>query len=263
MQITTFGQTIGQISETISHAAFSPSGTTIIYDSQSTSGNLLVLAGADGTNPQVLLTAAAQTGGTQPSGTLALPRAPEFSADGSTIVFVYNPAGTDQIYTMSATGTNVTPLTTSISGTNVDNPAYTKGGNIRFITTNSSGVLQYNLITTSGSAIMTTTTFSPSVAGRSNYSPDGTKIVYTAAANSKSDVFLMNSDGSNPTQLTKLGAATIGKVRFSNDNAKVIFDVAMTSTSMRTLYQVNVDGTGLQPISVASSNSNNYFQDAH
>lgn len=258
LQISTFGQVPGQISETITHANFSPDGKTIIYDSQSGSGYLLVLAGANGTNPQVILTGAALA-----NGTVSFPRAPSFSADGTKIVFVYNQTGSDQIYTIKPDGTGITQLTKNFTGTAVDNPAYTKAGNIRFTSTGKSGALQYNLMNADGSNLTSTSTFSPAVAGRYVYSPDGTKIVYTAQASGKSDVFLINADGSNATQLTKLAAATIGKVRFSADSAKVIFDVAQTSSSIRTLYSINVDGTGLQALTVATSAANNYLQDAH
>lgn len=257
LQISTFGQVLGQVSETITHANFSPDGKTVIYGSQSASGNLLVLAGVDGTNPQILLTAAALA-----NGTVSLPRAPSFSADGTRIVFVYNQSGSDQIYTIRTDGSGITQLTKNFTGTAVDNPAYTKAGNIRFTSTGKNGALQYNLMNPDGSNLTSTSTYSPAVAGRYNYSPDGTKIVYTAQANGKSDVFLINADGSNPTQLTKLAAATIGKVRFSADNTRVIFDVAQIATSTRTLCTINVDGTGLQVLPIATSTANNYLQDA-
>lgn len=230
-EISTYGgASTGLGTETIKHAEFSPDGTQVVYESRSPSGNAIVVANSDGTSPTVIFTATALS-----SGTLGLCRAPSFSTDGKTIVFIYNITGTDQIYTVNVDGTSPTQLTTTLtSSSTIDNPFYTKAGNIRFVSTKS-GVTTYNLMGPDGSNLTTTTTFGPSVTSWRNYSPDGTKIAYVAQSSGKYEVFLMNSDGSNATQLTKLSAYAIGSVRFSADSAKVIFDVATSSTALHQL----------------------------
>ena len=251
------GGVSGQTGETIGHAAFSPDGKSLVFDDQSTNGNLLVLALTDGTSVTALL-----TGGSSTTGTLQLPHAPSFSPDGTKIIFLYNQTGSDQIFTIKPDATALTQLTTTLSGT-IDNPAYTKAGNIRFISRTSSGTIQYNLMNADGSGLTTTSTFSPAVAPWYTYSPDGTKIVFTAQASTGTDVFTMNADGSNTTQITKLGAKAMGSPRFSADSTKILFDASTGATPLRTLYSINLDGTGLQAVSVATGNTvNNYLQDA-
>ena len=259
-EISTYGgASTGLGTETIKHAEFSPDGTQVVYDSRSPSGNGIVVANSDGTSPTVIFSATAL-----PSGTLGLCRSPSFSTDGKTIVFIYNITGTDQIYTVNVDGTSPTQLTTTLtSSSTIDNPFYTKAGNIRFISTKNS-VITYNLMGSDGSNLTTTTTFGPSVTSWRNYSPDGTKIAYVAQASGKYEVFIMNSDGSDVTQLTKLSAYAINNVRFSADSTKVIFDVATTSTAVHQLDQINIDGTSLVTLTVTTGTTvNNYLADTH
>ena len=115
--------------ETITHAAFSPDGKSLVFDDQSTNGNLLLLAQTNGSAVTV------STGGRLlVHGNAAIfPRVPSFSPDGTKIIFLYNQTGSDQIYTIKPDGTGQTQITTTLSGA-IDNPAFTKAGNIRFIT---------------------------------------------------------------------------------------------------------------------------------
>lgn len=249
--------TISQTGETVSHAAFSPDGKSIVFDDQSSNGNLLVLALTDGSSVTALL-----AGGSSSTGILQLPHAPSFSPDGTKIIFLYNQTGSDQIFTIKPDGTALTQLTTNLSGAS-DNPAYTKAGNIRFISRGTGGTIQYSLMNPDGTGLTTTSTFSPAVAPWYTYSPDGTKIVFTAQASGRTDVFTMNADGSNATQITKLSATAMGSPRFSADNTKIIFDASTSATPTRTLYTINVDGTGLIAVPVATGTGvNNYLEDA-
>ena len=251
------GGTGSQTGETITHAAFSPDTKSLVFDDQSSNGNLLVLAQSNGSTVTVLL-----VGGSSSTGALQFPHVPSFSPDGTKIIFLYNQTGSDQIFTIKPDGTAQTQITTTLTGA-IDNPAFTKAGNIRFITRGTGGTLKYNLMNPDGSGLTTTSTFSPAVAPWYTYSPDGTKIVYTAQASGKTDVFTMNADGSNPTQVTKLGANAIGSPRFSADNTKIIFDASTGTTTTRTLYTINVDGTNLQTVPVATTTGvNNYLEDA-
>lgn len=56
----------------------------------------------------------------------------------------------------------------------------------------------------------------------------------------------------------------MGRSRFSADSTMVIFDVATSSTSLRTIYQVKTDGTSLAKVNMATGSAvNNYVADTH
>ena len=257
LPITTSG-TVGN--EIIGRASLSPDVKTLIYDTQSTTGNLLVVAAADGSSVKAIVTA-----GLQPNNQVAVPRSPSYSADGKTIVFINNQTGSDQIYTVKPDGTGLTQVTKTFSGSNVSNPAFTKSGLIRFTSTTSSNATttQYNTVKTDGTGLTSTTTFGPTVLPWYTYSPDGSKIVYVAQSGGKYDVFTMNADGSSPTQITKVAAASIGTARFSADGAQILFDATTSSNSTNSLYTIKTDGTGQQALTTSVPGNAFTLLDAH
>lgn len=250
--------TSGVGSPQVAHASFSPDTKTAVYDSQGGGATQLILTHTDGTSGQPLL-----SGGVTTTGAATIPRSPSFSADGTKIVFVYNQSGTDQIYSIKPDGTGLTQLTQNFTGTSVDLPAYTKAGAVSFVSTTTSGAVQYNLISATGGRVTSTSTFGPTVAPWYTYSPDATKIVFVAQSGGRSDVYTMNADGSGMAQLTKLNAVTLGNARFTADGTQVIFDAATTSTALRSLYTVKLDGSSVQTLTVSTGNSvNNTLADA-
>lgn len=250
----------GQASEIIGRAALAPDVKSLVYGTQSSTGNLLVVAKVDGSNVMSIV-----TGGLQPNNQAAVPRTPSYSADGKTIVFVYNQTGSDQIYTVKPDGSGLTQITKNFTGANVDNPAFTKAGAIRF-TSRASGsatTTQYNLVNADGTGLTSTTTFGPTVLPWYTYSPDGSKIVYVAQSSNKYDVFTINADGSSPTQITKLAAPSIGTARFSADETQIIFDATTTGNSTNSLYTIKTDGTGQQALTTPTTGTNLTLLDAH
>ena len=83
------------------------------------------------------------------------------------------------------------------------------------------------------------------------YSHTGTKIVFQArvasTANKHSEIFIMNSDGSNIVQLTNysnvgtLNTATKDPI-FSNDDTQIYY--ASNESGVSQIYKMNIDGTG-------------------
>lgn len=55
------------------------------------------------------------------------------------------------------------------------------------------------------------------------WNPDGTKIAYVRADTEKSDVWVMESDGSNKTQLTKNDDITVSGVEWSPDGVQIAY----------------------------------------
>jgi Tol biopolymer transport system component len=56
------------------------------------------------------------------------------------------------------------------------------------------------------------------------YSPDGKKIAFQSARSGSIEVWVCNSDGSGPVQLTSFGSLTTGTPRWSPDNQTIAFD---------------------------------------
>jgi Tol biopolymer transport system component len=142
------------------------------------------------------------------------------SPDGTSIVFTSLKDGDLDIYTMNVDGTNVKRLTTT-----------------------------------------------PGYDGGPWWSPDGKKIVYRAwhytdpaelkayqdllgkrmIRPNRMELFVMNADGSDQTQITKLGGANFGP-SWTPDSKRIIFSSNHRNPRSRNfdLFLVNVDGTGLE-----------------
>lgn len=144
------------------------------------------------------------------------------SPDGTSIVFTSLKDGDLDIYTMNIDGTNVKRLTTT-----------------------------------------------PGYDGGPWWSPDGKKIVYRAwhytdpaelkayqdllgkrmIRPNRMELFVMNADGSNQTQITTLGGANFGP-SWTPDSKRIIFSSNHVNPRSRNfdLYLVGLDGTGLERI---------------
>jgi len=144
------------------------------------------------------------------------------SPDGKSIVFTSLKDGDLDIYTMNLDGTNLKRLTTT-----------------------------------------------PGYDGGPWWSPDGKKIVYRAwhytdpaelkayqdllgkrmIRPNRMELFVMNADGSNQTQITKLGGANFGP-SWTPDGTRIIFSSNHINPRSRNfdLYLVGLDGTGLERI---------------
>lgn len=81
------------------------------------------------------------------------------------------------------------------------------------------------------------------------YSPDGTKISYLGSKriNEPMDVYIMNADGTNRSQITK-GVHALGAAFFSRDGKKLAFLGRKISTEAFNLFTVNIDGSNLRQI---------------
>jgi len=68
------------------------------------------------------------------------------------------------------------------------------------------------------------------------FSPDGGKIAFRRIVSNKSEIFIMNANGSNQTRLTEGGFPS-----FSPDGTKIVFAALRTGSSE--IYSMNADGT--------------------
>lgn len=84
------------------------------------------------------------------------------------------------------------------------------------------------------------------------WSPDRTKIAFTAASGGPSQIWVMNADGSSPVQLTGLtDGGTSFSPAWSPDGTKIAF--ASHRNGRQDLYVMNADGTGPTQITNALS----------
>jgi dipeptidyl aminopeptidase/acylaminoacyl peptidase len=72
------------------------------------------------------------------------------------------------------------------------------------------------------------------------YSPDGSKIVFTSNRTGQHEVWVCASDGSNAVQLTSLHAGTTGSPHWSPDGKQIVFDSTIEGRFQ--IYTINAAG---------------------
>ena len=273
--------------ETVSsiHAAWSPDGTKIAYDST----RALDGRNAAITNVNIWIMNADGTGGvplTLLRATAASSVSPVWSPDGKKILYTSSRAlsGFDaaipvrNIWVMNSDGSGSQPLTT-LTAASSSNPAWSPDGtkiafmsaraldgsnavgaaNIWVMNADGSGATPLTRITT----IYDLTTVSPV------WSPDGRKIAYVSSrsldgsdnGSSMLNILVMNNDGSNPRPLTKLIAASSYQPAWSSDGSTILFcstralngsDASSTYATWN-IWLMNSDGTGAKPLTKSTA----------
>jgi Tol biopolymer transport system component len=155
--------------------SWSPDGSHVIFNRLTNRPILpgqapevaIMTMNADGTNTHTILEA---------NGTYNLE--PQWSPDGSTIVFMSGLDGTQQIYTMNPDGSHLTKITNiGVSG----DPIWSPDGSRISFGSNREGDDKLNIFTMNpdGSNVQQLTHFGPPYeAGDTSWSPDGTRIVF-------------------------------------------------------------------------------------
>jgi Tol biopolymer transport system component len=177
---------------------------------------------------------------------------PSWSYDGTKIAYTSNRGGNYAIWAMDAGGNNKTQLTSSVGTTPAFSPdgayiAYTgfQTGHAEVWVMNADGTNQRQLTTTTRSA--TKRDFSVVVWSMlPSFSPDGTKIVYASTQGGNSQIWLMNADGTNQTQLTFPGypaAPDANAPAWSPDGTKIAFWSGYTG-EYGEIWVIDPDGSG-------------------
>jgi Tol biopolymer transport system component/serine/threonine protein kinase len=86
------------------------------------------------------------------------------------------------------------------------------------------------------------------------FSPDGKRIVFASDRSGSNEIWVCDSDGSNPRQLTSFGTAQAGTPRWSPDSRQIAFDFDMEGHGA--IYAVSAEGG--RPHRLTMGTSNNY-----
>lgn len=171
---------------------------------------------------------------------------PAWSPDGTMIAFVSERDGNREIYRMRADGSDVVRLTDAAAAD--EHPVWSPDGQTIAFTRRSAGSDRNSeifLMSADGSGIR-------SLARRGSYpawSPDGARIAFSAYGSDRLDVYVMDADGGNVTNLT----ATHGDVAsydpsWSPDGRRIAYSssVVAPEDTPYSLYVMNADGSGRQ-----------------
>jgi TolB protein len=168
---------------------------------------------------------------------------PKWSANGARIVFASyrDDRPNTEVYVMNADGSGVTQLTDTPSFNNEDVAVSPDGKQIAFKSYRD-GNWEIYVMNIDGSG-QTRLTKSPGEDASPNWSPDGKQIIFETQRASPGNadfraLYMMNSDGTNPTQV--VAAGSVGGPKWSPDGKEIAF------------YSNGDQGAGIFIVNVAS-----------
>ena len=167
----------------------------------------------------------------------------DLSPNGSTIVYCCNVEDQYGIWTMNSDGGNKRNL--RCEGL-IENPKISPDGNHILYTSFGYGYgYHYNIYTMDISGQnRVQLTYGSFDANFPQYSPDGTKICFSAFRSGNSEIYIMNSDGGNMVQLTDDSTDYESPI-FSPDGSKIAFLNSLPESNNFFIYIMAYDGSNM------------------
>ena len=215
--------------------SYSPDGSQIAFSSNRTGTADIYIANVDGSSLRQLTHGAGAS-------------YPAWSPDGQTIAYTAaSPTGPDRgIWTVRADGTgSATFLGSSTPGANIIDfgPRWSPDG--RFIVFTEGGALIGHTVWNVDVATHDVTELRSVDALDPSYSPANDKIVFASAfGGGVQQIWTMNTDGSNPAQLTTADTSYgLFYPSYSPDGTKIVYSQQDDGTSSYLLHTIDADGT--------------------
>ena len=179
----------------------------------------------------------------------------DWTADGREIVFSSNRGGPFSLWRVLAAGGAPEPLPGV--GENATVPRISRQGNyIAYV----SDKLDYKIWRGPGpnapdkNSPLTQLIASTRKDAQPQYSPDGKRIAFVSDRSGSWEIWICDSEGSNPIQLTHLGSGDNGSPHWSPNGQQIAFDARITGSS--DIYIINVDGGSPRQLTTEPSTEN-------
>ena len=172
---------------------------------------------------------------------------PDWSPDGSQIVFMSNRDGMHEIYVMQPDGSNQTNL--SYHPGNDRFPVWSPDGSkIAFMSTRD-GFREVYVMEADGTK-QTRLTIGPAFDTFPDWSPDGSKIVFSSNRTTFDNIYVMNSDGSDLINVSNSMADDFYP-RWSPDGSKIVF--SSNRDGYTEIYLMSADGSDQTNLTVSDT----------
>jgi len=162
-------------------------------------------------------------------------------SDGREIVFSSNRGLSPGLWSIPVSGGAPKPFVAA--GQDVSNPVVARAGNrLAYVQASvDSNLWRMEVSSSTGRGNPPTRLISSTQEDSSpQYSPDGKKIAFASKRSGSSEIWICDSDGSAPTQLTSIGGAGVGTPRWSSDGTRIAFD--STQAGQSDIYVINAGG---------------------